>query len=188
MTEEYYKSQASKFDKPHDFQIGIERKKAYTRFIMENIDKSAVNDILLIGCGNSDEKELFKKHGFNVIGVDLFPSPGILKMDMHKLKFKRNMFDLVSASHVLEHAYNIFLVLKQINKVLRPGGYLCLEIPTHYNVNNIDRIDFMNWYYMYSNYISRVIHCKDIIGLNYQKGDFDNYCSTDCSKLIVRKL
>jgi SAM-dependent methyltransferase len=183
---DYHEAQASKFDKHHGPGIGLPRKKAFVDLILQNIDKNSVKGVLLIGCSNSDEKTLFEKAGFPVIGIDLFPSDGIEKMDMHELRFEDGSFDLVVFSHSFEHAEDPKKVLREIKRVLRPGGYIALEVPVHFKTNSIDRWDFQNWHYLAIN-ISGIIPSITIFGRNYPIGTEGNYCGTDCVKLIVRR-
>ncbi len=50
--------------------------------------------------------------------------------DAHKLEFKANSFDAVFAFEVLEHVVSPDLVLKEIRRVLKRGGYAIFIVPT----------------------------------------------------------
>jgi len=45
------------------------------------------------------------------------------------LPFKDNFWDFVLTSHVLEHFFDPIKALKEWNRVVRDGGYICLIIP-----------------------------------------------------------
>lgn len=53
----------------------------------------------------------------------------INNMDMHDLEFPDNSFDMVYASQVLEHSPAPIIVLIQIFRVLKEGGFAFLWIP-----------------------------------------------------------
>lgn len=66
------------------------------------------------------------------VSVDVVKSPGIIVADASKsLPFKDGEFDLVYASHVLEHTpwYNNVSVLKEWLRVLRSGGTMEIWVP-----------------------------------------------------------
>lgn len=50
--------------------------------------------------------------------------------DAHKLKFKGNTFGAVFALEVMEHVEDPDSVLKEIKRVLKPGGYAIVLVPT----------------------------------------------------------
>ena len=83
-------------------------------------------EILCIGCRNTSEIEYFRQKGAKTaIGIDLFSEhPDILIMDMHKMTFEDNSFDLVYSSHSLEHSYDHKKVAKEIIRVLRSGTFM----------------------------------------------------------------
>ena len=51
-------------------------------------------------------------------------------VDMHRMTYSDNTFDLVVHSDTLEHVANPIQALKECRRVLRPGGTLCFTIPT----------------------------------------------------------
>jgi len=184
----YYDDQASKFkdDPPSNFDSP--RKESYIKFIIDHIklDKNAA--ILLMACGNDDEKKIFMRYGYkNITGIDLHPGNGILKMDMHKLEFNNNRFDLISFSHSFEHTFDPGIVLKEVNRVLKPNGYICFEIPTHFKPNNIDRFDFIDYKTLYE-FVNKYFPAEIVYGKDFNHAEPENYCWGDCCKLVIKKV
>ena len=100
-------------------------------------------NILDIGVRNLIEPRLLRKAGWQVTAVDLCPRAwGIRYADMHRLPFDSGTFDCVFASHVLEHAHTPDLALKEICRVLRPGGLLWAAWPSGFSPNAHDRVDY----------------------------------------------
>lgn len=79
--------------------------------------------ILDLGAGNC-------RRTSNVINLDLEATPETdLIADGHHLPFKNNIFDAVISEAVLEHVHSPQVVLSEIYRALRPGGYICIAVP-----------------------------------------------------------
>ncbi len=64
--------------------------------------------------------------------IDLyFEDPRVIKMDIRNLRYADNTVDEVLCSHVLEHlSFNdVPPTLKEIHRVLRPGGRVIIDVP-----------------------------------------------------------
>lgn len=62
--------------------------------------------------------------------------------DLHKMPFKNNSFDKAISSEVLEHLKNDVLALKEIYRILKPGGILVVSTPS---INYPFFWDPINW-------------------------------------------
>jgi len=93
--------------------------------------------VLCLGPRNELEIGYLRKAGMDfVVGLDLFSQhPDILVGDMHALKFADSSFGLIWASHVLEHSRHIGVVLGEVARVLKPGGWLVAAWPTQFYPN-----------------------------------------------------
>lgn len=100
-----------------------------------------------IGCGRGEWLELLAANGWTGIGVDSNESmleqatpAGITTILEDGLAYLQRCedqsFDLVTAFHVVEHVSNDTLIslLKQIRRVLMPGGLVILETPNPENL------------------------------------------------------
>jgi len=113
--------------------------------------KPASLRVLDVGCGGGYLAEELAKLGFNVTGVD--PSPGsIAAAQAHaksnkfevtyqvasaeSLPFPDASFDMVTCCDVLEHVASLDQTLKEISRMLRPGGVFMYD--------TINR-NFMTW-------------------------------------------
>lgn len=64
------------------------------------------------------------------IQADLFPTDSVVaRMDLAAIPIDADYFDLVVANHVLEHVADDMLALREIHRVLRPGGHAILQTP-----------------------------------------------------------
>jgi ubiquinone/menaquinone biosynthesis C-methylase UbiE/uncharacterized protein YbaR (Trm112 family) len=96
-------------------------------------EKTQKQLFLDLGCGTGNVLKFGKKYFKRAIGVDI--SFNMLKQaqkngleviqgDTLFLPFKSSLFDVVSIFSVLHHIYDYSLVLNQISRVLKSGGYL----------------------------------------------------------------
>ncbi len=79
---------------------------------------------LNLGCGQ------FPQKGF--INADIsMDTPADIFFDLSKIPypFKDNSFELVIAEHVIEHLENPFDVMKEICRILIPGGRIIIKVP-----------------------------------------------------------
>jgi SAM-dependent methyltransferase len=113
--------------------------------ISENLNLSQ-KVILCIGCRNKAELDYFQAKGAqHVVGIDLFSqSQDILIMDMHHMTFPDNAFDIIYASHSLEHAHTPSQVVTEIVRVARPGAIIAIEVPVDFEPRGSDMVDFID--------------------------------------------
>jgi len=99
--------------------------------------------VLDIGAGNGETASLFDKN-WKWIGIDPQPSHTIIPReerlvvgDVHNLNFEDESFDLVISIAALEHFHSPWLATKEINRVLKKGGYFLGTVsflePEHMN-------------------------------------------------------
>ena len=80
-------------------------------------------NILDIGAGNH-------RRALNVINLDIETTPEVdIIADGHLLPFKDATFDAVISEAVLEHVHSPNIVVSEIYRVLKPGGYVCVAVP-----------------------------------------------------------
>jgi SAM-dependent methyltransferase len=104
----------------------------------------SVGPVLCVGCRNALELDRFRARGFaDVVGVDVFSQrDDILVMDMHQMSFADDSFDVVYASHALEHSYDVDRVVREIVRVARDGAVVGVEVPVRAQASSADRIVF----------------------------------------------
>jgi methionine biosynthesis protein MetW len=102
-------------------------------------------NLLDIGCGSGSLLYKAKDKYTNLYGIDIVEE-NILKakelfqknnrrveltvMDVNNgIEFSDNFLDTVTIIAVLEHLFDPFFILKEIHRVLKPGGILILQVP-----------------------------------------------------------
>ncbi len=101
---------------------------------------------LCVGCRNGHELDYLAEAGYTqATGIDLHSTdPRIRVMDMHRLEFPDASFDVVFASHCLEHALDPAVVAAGFKRILRPRGVIVLEVPVNYGRRGADLWDFLS--------------------------------------------
>jgi ubiquinone/menaquinone biosynthesis C-methylase UbiE len=107
--------------------------------LLRFVNLNEKNSLLEVGCGNGElSKHIAGKYRLNVIGVDIDPdmvkraqesidgvgTVDFLAVDATKLPFPDGQFDIVLSSGVMHHISNWLDALEEINRVLKPRGYL----------------------------------------------------------------
>lgn len=79
------------------------------------------------------------------ITADLNSPWADIQFDVQKIPFDDNVFDIVMCNHVLEHVDDDYIAMKEIYRILKPGGWAILQVPidnkleTTYEDRNITR-------------------------------------------------
>jgi SAM-dependent methyltransferase len=69
------------------------------------------------------------RQGWDYLSVDLEPGLAMRRMDLTALDLPDEDRDLVIAYHVLEHIADDRAAMREIARVLRPGGTALIEVP-----------------------------------------------------------
>jgi SAM-dependent methyltransferase len=98
--------------------------------------------LLDFGCGSKPYRSLFQVEGY--IGLD-YENPGHPHDNEHidvfydgkRIPFENDYFDAVLCTEVVEHVFNIEVVLKELNRVVKPGGKLLVTCPFVWNEHEV---------------------------------------------------
>ena len=114
--------------------------RTYEKIILDHIGPGSV--VLDAGCGRT-APVLQKLVGFGkyLIGIDVCrlhktqenKSLYLLKSDLQTISLSDNSVDVIISRSVLEHVGNPVTAYKEINRVLKPGGYFIFLTPNYYD-------------------------------------------------------
>lgn len=95
--------------------------------------------LLDIGAGSGAFLAYAKTSGWQVKGVEISPAwvryakrnfgIKLFYGELRQANFTANSFDLIHLNHTFEHVYHPIELLVEIKRLLRPGGYLIIEVP-----------------------------------------------------------
>ena len=98
--------------------------------------------MLDFGCGSKPYKNIFNVDEY--IGLD-FENTGHsheneqidIFYDGLNIPFPNNSFDSILCSEVFEHLFNLEYTLKELNRVLKPGGHIVITCPFVWNEHEV---------------------------------------------------
>jgi len=89
--------------------------------------------VLDVGCGSQPYKNKINHTEYVSLEYDTPENRASKKADFfydgHHFPFPDNVFDSVLATQVFEHVFNPQAFMKELNRVLKPGGKLLLTVP-----------------------------------------------------------
>jgi SAM-dependent methyltransferase len=116
---------------------------------LERLELRAGHRLLDAGCGGGRHCFGAQERGARVVGLDLDrdalriaqagialraeqgkPGGGVLCGDVFRLPFPDGFFDRVICAEVMEHVHDYEGALRELARVLRPGGRMAVTIPT----------------------------------------------------------
>ena len=116
--------------------ILTDRRRAELMFL----EGSRPGALLDVGCGDGTFLALMRSRGWRVTGLDFDPVAAQAARDRHGLEVhvgtieeafadRKAVYDVITASHVIEHVPEPIRFLSQCRSLLRPGGRLVLKTP-----------------------------------------------------------
>ncbi len=116
--------------------------------VLEIVEKLPRGKVLDIPCGQGALALQLMKRGFEVHCGDLDPglfklkSANNLVLDLnHFLPYKDMTFDCVTCVEGIEHLENPHLLIREIGRVIKPGGFVVITTPNIMNIKS--RIYFL---------------------------------------------
>jgi SAM-dependent methyltransferase len=70
-----------------------------------------------------------KALGSNYLTADLVPSRLMIKVDITEIPFPEDAFDSIICCHVLEHVPDDGKAMRELYRVLKPGGWAVVQVP-----------------------------------------------------------
>jgi len=75
------------------------------------------------------QSELMKSPNVSYLSADRSSSLAMTRMDITDIQFPDASFDVILCSHVLEHVDDDRRAMRELHRVLRPGGWAILQVP-----------------------------------------------------------
>lgn len=74
-----------------------------------------------------------KQENLNYLTGDLVSPLADLHFDLHQIPLEDNRFDVVFCNHVMEHVDDALVCMKELFRVLKPGGWAIMQVPQDFN-------------------------------------------------------
>jgi SAM-dependent methyltransferase len=110
----------------HDYEVALDRVKAYGPKLRGRI--------LDIGCGNAAFVTACKNKGLDAEGQEIGPTAPAAEWYVHlgslfDLNFPTDRYDVITCHDVLEHTVDPGRFLRELRRMLKPGGWFILDWP-----------------------------------------------------------
>ena len=106
-----------------------------SKFVYEYLPKEKHLDILDVGSYdvNGTHRGNFENPNWTYTGLDTEEGPNvdITALDEYNFGLPDESFDVVISGSTVEHVKNIFLWIKEIARVTKKGGLICIITPTY---------------------------------------------------------
>lgn len=105
--------------------------------------------ILEVGCGDGSFTQDLAQYSSNVTAIDIsaaqieenarrLPKIAFRQHDVaERFPFEDGSFDVIWCSEVLEHLFDPHFALREMHRVMRPGGRLLVTVPYHGTFKNV---------------------------------------------------
>lgn len=122
----------------------------FRAWMAENLSSLGETDeVLEIGCGDASFTKDLARFSRHVSAVDLSPQQIAQNQERYPeiqfrahdlsepLPFEENRFRAIWCSEVLEHLFDPAFALREMHRVLRPGGFILVTVPYHGRLKNV---------------------------------------------------
>jgi SAM-dependent methyltransferase len=75
------------------------------------------------------QRKLILLPNLKYLTADIVPGEAMVQMDITNIQYNDNYFDVILCNHVLEHIPNDDRAMKELYRVLKPGGWAILQVP-----------------------------------------------------------
>ena len=131
----------SKMDEVEKNHWWFVAKRRYLAAMLARFTPSATRPTILdIGCGTGAIMEFVASLGYKVEGIDLTEEAlrhcreknlSVKLGRAEQIPYPDNSFDIIIASDVLEHVLDDAAAVREVGRVLRPGGRFIATVPAH---------------------------------------------------------
>ncbi len=108
----------------------LERHRMLWKYFQEETDlfSDTQKKMLHIAPENCFVNQFKKVSTIDYLTADLV-NPAMIQMDLTKIQFPNNSFDIIYCSHVLEHIPDDRTAMQELARVLKPSGWAVLQVP-----------------------------------------------------------
>ncbi|MHB0801634.1 glycosyltransferase [Bacillus thuringiensis] len=117
----------------------MDRERLYRTYIETETDLLSKNYTMLHIAPEVKVREWLNQYeNITYVCGDLEPKDSIMEeIDITKMAYENNIFDVILCSHVLEHVPDDKKAMRELYRVLKPGGWGIIQVPIVMNVEFI---------------------------------------------------
>ncbi len=132
--EEIYSAHTNPFDQEEYEGLDVERE-TLERLVLRLKKEMPSGTMLEMGCGRGDFLKIAQDHGYTVAGSDLSTAPSpypdipIFQGFLKDANYPTEQYDIIVTRNTLEHIYDPNEDIRELNRILKPGGLLYVKVP-----------------------------------------------------------
>lgn len=107
----------------------LERHRLIWLYLLEMGIETKKLSVLHVAPEPSLQTKLLELSNISCTSVDLNSKIAMLNMDITRMSFPNQSFDVILCSHVLEHIVEDIAAMSELNRVLRSGGFSIMMVP-----------------------------------------------------------
>jgi SAM-dependent methyltransferase len=116
--------------------FSLPRHRIICDYLSKNSEIITKNRNILIFAAERSICIYFKKRAIKYTTADLFDTSADLKIDIQNTYIDSNVYDFIICNHVLEHVLDFKKALKELYRILKPGGKLEITVPIDPKLNS----------------------------------------------------
>ncbi len=104
---------------------------------------------LNLGCGPDIKKSTPTRTWINLDYHTRYKPEIVHDLDVFPYPFKKEQFDYIYCSHILEHVHDFFKTLKELERITKKGGIIHIRVPHFSNGNGYNDLThrrFFGWF------------------------------------------
>lgn len=113
------------------YDLTLERHRLMWLYLKEysNFFTADKLEVLHIAPEQCFHKKFKHQKNLNYITGDLVSPIADLHFDLHSIPLEDNRFDVIFCNHVLEHVEDAMKCMKELHRVMKPGGWGIMQVP-----------------------------------------------------------
>lgn len=119
------------------YDLTLERHRLMWLYLKDHTDFFTKKDLKVLHMAPEQcFHTLFKKQdNLDYITADLVSPIADLHFDLHKIPLEDNRFEVIFCNHVMEHVDDPIQCMKELHRVMKPGGWGIMQVPQDWTRN-----------------------------------------------------
>ena len=116
------------------YDLTLERHRLMWLYLQKtDFFKAEKLDVLHVAPEQCFHKKFKSQNNLNYTTADLESPIADLHFDLHSIPLEDNLYDVIFCNHVMEHVKDDLQCMKELYRVMKPGGWGIFQVPIDYD-------------------------------------------------------